>query len=51
MSSSLERYVSDNSLRVSLLLIASSESDERQLFGISDRNMIDYVIASGKSYI
>ncbi|KAJ3514194.1 hypothetical protein NLJ89_g2513 [Agrocybe chaxingu] len=34
MSSSLERYVSDNSLR---------------LFGIADRSMIDYVIASAAS--
>jgi pre-mRNA-splicing factor ATP-dependent RNA helicase DHX16 len=53
MSPSLERYVSDNSLRVSLFFIVSLSLTNhlRQFLGISDRSTIDYVIASGKLYI
>ena len=53
MSSSLERYVSDNFLRVSPFFIVSFGADNhlRQFFDTSDRSMIDYVIASGELYI
>ena len=49
--SDLERYISDNALRVSThgQLIAPQLTSISQFFGLSDRSIVDYVVASGKS--
>lgn len=52
MSADLERYISDNSLRVSRLYnwnaTCLADQPPVQLFGLSDRSIINYVIASGQ---
>ena len=49
--SDLERYISDNALRVSDALSISYIARAHgnwQFFGLSDRSIVDYVVASGK---
>lgn len=54
MSSDLERYISDNSLRVSdsylPMVWGIAQTRYPQLFGLADRSIIDYVLASGASF-
>jgi hypothetical protein len=50
MPSELERYISDNALQVSFSAILQFEisSTLSKFFGLSDRSIVDFVIASGE---